>query len=221
MLRSTDRALIFANGDANDGPLVQRALAAAPGAHIIAADGGTRLARQFGRTPHLVIGDMDSISPHDLAWAEAAGATIERHPAAKDETDLELALLRAAEGGFTWVRVIGGVGDRLDQTLSNVYLLGLAALAGRDARLVAGKQEAWLIAGGSTGIEGQAGDTVSLLPLAGDVSGIETEGLVYALGGETLRFGPARGVSNVLAASAARVTVQAGVLLVIHTVGRA
>ncbi|MDZ4770159.1 MAG: thiamine diphosphokinase [Chloroflexota bacterium] len=215
------RALIFANGDPNDGAMVRRALDDAPDALAIAADGGARLARHYERLPHVVIGDMDSVAVDDLAWAQRVGAQIMRYPAAKDETDLELALLCAAERAADWIRVIGGVGDRLDQTLSNVYLLALPELIGRDVRLVAGKQEAWLVGVGTTTIDGAPGDTVSLLPLAGDASGIDTDGLVYPLRAGTLRFGPARGVSNVLAGARATVTVGAGALLVIHTVGRA
>ena len=42
-------ALIFANGEFNDGPMVRRALASAtPDAMVIAADGGARLAGYFG-----------------------------------------------------------------------------------------------------------------------------------------------------------------------------
>ena len=40
----------------------------------------------------------------------ARGATIERYPAAKDETDLELALLAAVERGATWIRMLGAIG---------------------------------------------------------------------------------------------------------------
>ncbi len=47
--------------------------------------------------PQIVIGDMDSLSQDDLDGLLATGARIERYPAAKDETDLELALLAAVE----------------------------------------------------------------------------------------------------------------------------
>jgi thiamine pyrophosphokinase len=117
--------------------------------------------------------------------------------------------------------VIGGIGDRLDQTLGNVYLMALPALHGRDVRMVSGKQTAWLAYTGTTRIMGQAGDTLSLLPLGGDVTGIRTEGLEYPLHDETLAFGPARGISNVLLESSASVTLVSGILLLIHTVGRA
>jgi thiamine pyrophosphokinase len=216
----TSRALIFANGDVNDGMMVQRAMTFAPESLIVAADGGARVAAAFGLSPQVVIGDMDSLSEDELA-ALARVAEILRYPEAKNETDLELALLYAVEHGAHWIRVVGGVGDRLDQTLSNVYLMALPVLSDCDVRMVAGKQEAWLIGAGTHTVEGAAGDTLSLIPLNGTVRGVKTDGLHYPLRDEDLFFGPARGVSNVMNGDRASVTVREGVLLVVHTVGRA
>lgn len=220
--QSPRKVLIFANGETNDGAMVRRALAlAAPNPFVIAADGGARLVSYFGLTPNAIIGDMDSITAEALERGQMQGASILRYPPAKNETDLELALLYAVEQGAGWIRVIGAAGDRLDQTLSNIYLLGLPALSGCDVRLVAGKQEAWLMMAGMTTIEGAAGDTVSLIPLSGAVQGIRTEGLHYPLKHETLSFGPARGVSNVLDGTHAAIYSEDGILLIVHTIGRA
>lgn len=221
MTRSPRKALLFANGDRNDGPMVRRALEAADGALVVAADGGARWARAYGRRVDVVVGDMDSLSADELAALRGEGALELRHPPEKDATDLELALRFAAERDLDWIRVIGGVGDRLDQTLANLYLLGLPELRGRDVRLVAGRQEARLLLPGEHALSGAVGDTVSLIPLGGTVEGILTEGLYYPLRDEALAFGPARGVSNVMQGTAACVTFRAGTLLLVHTVGRA
>ena len=109
---------IFANGDANDGPLVRQALSTYPDATVIAADGGARQAIYYGKVIDEVIGDMDSLDDDEIAALEAAGATLLRHPVEKDETDLELALLRAAKMGANKIRLFAALGDRLDQTLS-------------------------------------------------------------------------------------------------------
>ena len=69
-------------------------------------------------------------------------------------------------------------------------------------------------------IRGQPGDTVSLIPLAGDVHILATAGLAWPLRDEWLRFGPARGISNVMETAEARVTITSGSLLCIHTDGR-
>ncbi len=214
-------ALIFANGEIDDGAMVSRALAHAPDALIVAADGGVRVAAHYGLRVDTVIGDMDSLPADDLAALAAQGAQIIRHAAEKDETDLELALIWAVEHGATWLRVIGATGGRLDQILSNIYLLALPSLDSCDVQLVAGKQAAWLARPGKTVIQGAPGDTVSLIPLNGVVSGVVTTDLYYPLNDEDLFFGPARGVSNVMTTAQAVISVRAGVLLVVQTIGRA
>jgi thiamine pyrophosphokinase len=215
------QALIFANGDINDGAMVRRALDEASSPLVIAADNGALMAEFFGLAPHLVVGDMDSISPDDLARLASSGIEIEQHPVHKNETDLELALMRAVERGADWIRVIGGIGDRLDQTLSNVYLLALPILRDADVSLVAARSETRLLMPGESVLHGEAGDTVSLIPLSGVARGVKTEELFYPLHDEDLPFGPARGVSNVMNAAAAKVCFREGVLLMVHTIGRA
>jgi thiamine pyrophosphokinase len=214
-------ALIFANGQIEDGEMVQRALAQAGAALVVAADGGARVAQHYGLRVDAVIGDMDSLDADEQASFAASGTKLLQHPAEKDETDLELALIWAVERGASWLRLIGATGGRLDQTLSNIYLLTLPILARADVQMVAGKQAIWIIGAGTNTLEGQPGDTISLIPLNGTVRGVRTENLYYPLRDEDLYFGPARGVSNVMTAARAAVTVREGVLLVVHTIGRA
>ncbi|MBE0689934.1 MAG: thiamine diphosphokinase [Anaerolineae bacterium] len=217
----TDKAIIFANGEINDGLMVRRALEHASSARLIAADGGAHVAERFGITPQVIIGDMDSVDEQQLEHLIRAGIEVYRHPPAKNETDLELALLYAVERGVRWIRVIGAIGGRLDQTLSNVYLLALPELRPFDVRLVSGNEEALLMWPGTLTIVGAKGDTVSLLPVSGVARGIRTESLLYPLKSEELLFGPARGVSNEMHGDSAQVHLREGALLVLHTIGHA
>ena len=59
-------------------------------------------------------------------------------------------------------------------------------------------------------IAGQPGDSLSLIPVDAEATGIVTENLKYPLRHETLVFGPARGMSNVLLSGEARVTFERG-----------
>lgn len=213
-------ALIFANGDVNDGPMVQRTLASAHDALVVAADGGARVAWYFGLTVHTVIGDMDSLPETDLERLEKQGTDVRRFPAEKDETDLELALRWTAAQNADLITIIGGIGDRIDQILANIYLLALPDLLARDVQMVAGQQAIWLLQPGRHRISGEMGDTISLIPMGGAVSGARTENLHYPLADETLEFGPARGISNRMQTSEAYVTLTEGLLLVVHSVGQ-
>jgi thiamine pyrophosphokinase len=214
------RAIIFANGQFTDAEGAQDLLR--PDDLVIAADGGARHALAAGVTPHVVVGDLDSLPPEEQARVEAAGSRVVRFSPHKDETDLELALHHAVREGATEIVILAALGGRLDQTVANLLLLTLPELRGLDVRIVEGPQTAFLIHGardgrGETLIEGRPGDTVSLIPLGGDAVGVTAVGLEWPLYEDRLRFGPARGVSNVLTASHARVRVQQGLLLCVVT----
>jgi len=208
------RAIIFANGEFPDPQSVRDLLRADD--LVIAADGGIHHALAAGVIPHVVIGDLDSLSADALAQVEAAGSRIIRFSPHKDETDLELALLHAARTGASEIVILAALGGRLDQTIANVLLLSLPELRELNARIVEGPQTAFLIYSEAL-IKGQPGDTVSLISLGGDAVGVTAEGLEWPLRQETLYFGPARGVSNVLTAEQARVRVRRGMLLCVVT----
>ncbi len=211
------RIVIFANGTM-DAPQAEADCWVQPNAIIVGADGGTLYALDAGLIPDHVIGDLDSL-PSDLRQDLAdKGSRFHEHPPAKDETDLELALLWAAEQvSVSEIVVLGALGGRPDQALANLLLLALPTLEGHDVRMVGGAWEIRLIHGGETlPVRGQPGETVSLLPLGGDARGVTTSGLRYPLEDETLHFGPARGVSNVLESEDATVNVDEGWLWCFH-----
>jgi thiamine pyrophosphokinase len=210
------RALIFANGVFDDARDAQRWLRWAD--YVIAADGGTRHALGVGRVPDVVIGDLDSLDAAARFQLENAGAHIISFPARKDETDLELALCHAVQFGAREIVILGALGGRLDQTLANLMLLALPELAACAVRIVAGAESVSLARGGEgpRSIEGRPGDTVSLIPVGGDAAGVTALGLEWPLARATLRMGPARGVSNVMTAPTATVSLEQGLLLCIH-----
>src|SRR6185436_2346365 len=93
------------------------------GALVVAADGGVAEARRLGLAVDVVVGDLDSAAPDDLAAVEADGGRIERHPVDKDATDLELAIDHAVHAGADRVVVAGGDGGRFDHVLGNALVL--------------------------------------------------------------------------------------------------
>lgn len=211
------RAIICANGEQPDHAALRRL--PQPGDYRIAADGGLHHWDALGLEPHLLIGDMDSVSAEEVDRVGRAGGRVVRFPVHKDETDLELALLAAALEGYQEIVILGALGGRLDMTLGNISLLLLPELANCTVRLDDGIEEVFFIHPGSAGrsIDGQRGDRVSLLPWGGPASGILTEGLYYPLRGETLYPERTRGISNEMLEAQARVAFETGLLLCIHT----
>jgi thiamine pyrophosphokinase len=185
---------------------------------VIAADGGARHAAALGRRLDLWVGDGDSISEQELAAIANAGIPIRRSPVDKDESDTELALLAALDGGARRITILGALGGaRLDHELANVWLLGHPRLAGCDVRLVDEAVRIRLVGPGRADLGGRIGDLVSLLPFAGDAAGLATAGLRYPLRDESLRSGPSRGLSNVRVANDASLVVGSGRILLVET----
>ena len=214
VLESSGPAVVFAGGD----PVPDSVRDLVPrGALVVAADSGLDLARRLGVSVDLVVGDFDSADPAGLAAAAAAGSRLEHHPVDKDATDLELALDAVLRLGRAPVRVVGGAGwDRLDHLVGNVLLMTSPRYAPLQLR--------WSVKGaevipvhGRLDLSGAPGDLVTLLAVGGPATGVTTTGLRWPLIGETLVPGSTRGVSNELAAATATVSVEAGVLLAIHT----
>lgn len=182
---------------------------------VVAVDGGGNPLFAAGVRPDVVIGDLDSLAQDALEYYTQAGVEIVRYPAEKDETDIELALLLAVERGATHIDVLGALGGRWDQSLSNIALLALPELAGCFVRLLEPSQELYLVRGEAT-VTGNRGDTVSLLPVWGAASGITIRGFYYPLHDATLHPERSRGVSNVLLDPPGHVQVREGLLLVVH-----
>jgi len=204
-------AIVFAGGD----PPSHDALSGLPAPDlVVAADSGLDHARALGITVDAVIGDLDSVDPAVLKSAIAAGAVVERHPAAKNATDLELALFAARDRGAHEIVVIGGYGGRLDHFLGNVLLLASPELSDVRVRALTGNAEVTVVRDHAT-LSGTPGALCSLLPVGGAAEGVRTDGLRFPLRGETLFPGTTRGVSNEFDATTATVTLEHGVLLAV------
>jgi thiamine pyrophosphokinase len=188
-------------------------------AFVVAADSGLHLASGLGLHVDLVVGDFDSVEPDAVDAAVAAGARVERHPVAKDATDLELAMDAAAREGVARIVVVGGAGGRLDHFLANIALLTSPRYASITVDAFVGDARVTVVHGGPepATIDAAAGEHVSLLPVGGrGACGITTKGLEYPLEHEDLPLGTTRGVSNVVVDAPASVTLAEGTLLVVR-----
>lgn len=207
--------VIFAGGTLRPGKAVQMAITSAD--LVIAADSGAATALQHGCTPAIIVGDFDSLDPLTAQQLQEQGSRSIPAPVAKDETDTELAIQVAIEQGADAITILGWLGGaRFDHTMANILLL--AGFETPPIRLVDGPSTCWLLRGPEQAtINGQVDDLLSLLPLTSDATGIRSQGLYYQLHGETLHFGKPRGVSNVLTQDQAEVSLEGGLLLIIHT----
>lgn len=198
-------------------PLHPVALASLPDHGIVlAADGALDHALEAGLTPAGLIGDLDSITPAGLEWAEQH-ATIERHAPDKDHTDTELALQVAVGLDPARLILVAGRGDRLDHTLAAIGALGhpsLTSIPEVEARW--GDHLLIVVHGpGHAAIDVEPGATLSVLALHGPCGGVTLGGVRWPLDGDDIPPLVGRGVSNETTATVVDVAVASGVLTVI------
>lgn len=209
------KAVVIAHGDVDP-----RDRAHLEGADlIVAADGGTLALEQWGVVPSAIVGDLDSLGVERAAEYGERGVTVVPFSPEKDESDLELAIDYATEAKADELVLLGILGgERFDHELANALLLASDEYRGRPMRAIRGDTTVRALHGGDgLDLAGAPGDLVTLLAVQGDAEGVRTHRLRYPLAGETLPFGAARGLSNLVVSAGASVTCERGVLLVIET----
>lgn len=199
-------ALLICNGDLPDFARLRRFTERA--GLILAADGGANNAIARGIEPHIVIGDLDSVT--DATRSQLKGAEFIR---VEDQNlcDFEKALDFLVQKKHRRVSVTGIEGQRFDFTLSNFsviwrYVPDLTfEFFGADWR-------AYPIES-SHAFHEPIGTTISFVPF-GRCEGLTLEGLRYPLEGAELNIGQIA-VSNVVTSSPFSVKLGSGRLLMI------
>jgi len=176
---------------------------------IVAADSGLLLAEEMGVEPGIILGDMDSLPDRSLLERHKH-AEIRVYPTEKDDTDTELALKCLQSRGCTESILIGGGGGRLD------HLLGIVSLFYRPdppCRWFTHGEEVIYISD-TLEIRGLKGRVVTFMPVSREECRMKTEGLKWPL--DSLRWKPGDiGISNIVLAEEARVTMLQGKLIMI------
>jgi len=179
---------------------------------VVAADAGLEHAAAAGLAVAAAVGDMDSVSPEALAAAEQSGTRIERHPADKDQTDLELALELAARLADR-VIVIGAAGGRLDHPMGNLAVLASPQWVGVDIEAWLGSAQAVVVHHHRV-LDVEPDTTVSLFAVGGPAR-VTTTGLAWPLNDEVLDPLTSRGVSNRATGPLPQLSVSEGVVLAV------
>jgi thiamine pyrophosphokinase len=165
----------------------------------------------------MIIGDLDSVSAETIEQMEKAGVTIRGYPRNKDQTDLELALDMAVAEKPAEILLVTALGGRLDQTLANILLLTRPEYGSTRLTLIDGPQSATLIQDHQRlRIEGEPGDTLSLVPLTPQVTQVTFTGVAWPLNEATLTLGSTWSISNTLEGRQANVEIGKGMALLVH-----
>jgi thiamine pyrophosphokinase len=103
----------------------------------------------------------------------------------------------------------------VDHVLANISLLWQGVERGVAVKIVDHWCEVFLITG-VTAIDGEAGQTVSLFPFAGEVRGVTLRGFEYPLTDAVMAPGHPRGISNRLVRDRGNVALASGCLLAVR-----
>jgi len=182
---------------------------------IIAADSGLHTAQKLNLKVDAVIGDLDSVSESALARASSEGTQIIRHNRDKDFTDLNSALLYAAEHESQKIVVVTAGGGRLDHQFGVLAAMFNPTLAKIDVEAIWNDSQLFALQGPkrltfSTNI----GDLVGIQSFSDISKKITTTGLRWPLKGEQLTNHETRGVSNEATELEVSISLETGQLLI-------
>lgn len=183
----------------------------------IAADGGLDYLLAIGRTPHIVMGDMDSLGNEAITDLPYADYLVKRLPVEKDDTDMLAAVKEGLAAGYRRFELYGALGGRLDHTLANIqcllYLLNRNAkgvIVGNDVKLMLIRNESAFF----PAHHARKGTRVSVFAFGGDAQGVTEKGLKYLLNNVTVKLEFPIGVSNEFTGEDAEIAVENGMLLI-------
>jgi thiamine pyrophosphokinase len=215
-----NKALIVTNGYIKDPGLTYKRITKfydyGENTLIIAADGGAGNCFNLKLMPDIVIGDMDSINIGIIEKLNIEHKTIKfiSSSTEKDESDTQLAVDYAARRGINNILIVGAIGDRIDHSLANLFLLSSPLYEALNIKILAGSYEIFT-SNKSLNIEGEPGKTLSIFSLTPYTFFIKTSGLKYKLKNEKLFFSPVRGLSNIFLGNKAKLDIKEGTLLLI------
>ncbi len=207
------RCLILANGDYGELNLYKSIISDFD--LILCADGGANYAYLLELVPDYIIGDMDSIKEEVREYYLAKGVKFRKFPRQKDFTDTQLVISLAEELAARDITFFGTMGSRLDHTLSNLYSCMELAKSGKKVTHYNPEYTAHLVAD-ELYLEGNRGETISVLALTDKVKGLSQKGVEYPVKDVGLDKTNPYAISNNLNGNKAEITIKSGVILVLH-----
>ncbi len=175
---------------------------------VIAADAGYLALKKLGVTPHITVGDFDSMEnlPTDTE--------IIKHPVRKNDTDTLLAVKIALQKGYKHFCLYGCTGKRLDHTLANLQTLSFIASNGATGYLKGEDFTATAIQNDYLEFPSEKTGNISIFS-ATDECEITIEGLLYTLNHEKITYNFPLGVSNGFIGEKAKITVHNGTAIIL------
>ena len=179
------------------------------------ADGGANFTFKYGKVPEMIIGDLDSIEKEILEFYRNKNVLIKKFPKDKDFTDFELILKEIEEiekdkKYLDKIFVIGGLGKRIDMTLSNLFLMekhkNLVFLEENEEIFYTEK---------SFVLKNKKGCEFSIIPISEKIEKLSLKGFKFEIDEIDIERKISRLVSNIICDDKASVEFESGKLIII------
>ena len=179
------------------------------------ADGGANFAFKYGKIPEVIIGDLDSIEKKVLEYYKNKNILIKKFTKDKDFTDFELILkeirkIKKDNNYLQQVFVVGGLGKRIDMTLSNLFIMekykNLVFLQENEEIFYAEK---------SFVLKNKKGYEFSIIPITEKVEKLTLKGFKFGTDKLDVKRESSRLVSNVICRDEASVEFESGKMIII------
>lgn len=187
--------------------------------YIICADGGYKFAKQAGIIPNLIIGDFDSFNDNPPQNIQTITYSTE-----KDDTDTMLCIKYAIEKEFDSIYIVGGIGGRLDHTISNIQSMVWAIefwhnnhIKGKKISMCDSQNHVMLIMNDSIKLSGSPKEKISLISYSQNCINVTTKNLKWELTNAELKNSFPLGISNEFLTSECEISVEQGQLLIIKS----
>lgn len=178
----------------------------------IAADSGYKNSLELGEKVDVLLGDFDSYTDK-----MPEGIEVLKVPAEKDFTDTQMAVKEALERGADELVIIGGLGGRLDHTLSNISILSELWKIRVHTVMTDGFNRVRYLNSSSTLVPRSHFKYVSVIALSEKLKGVSIEGCKYPLDNATLLKANQYAVSNEILGNCALISLKKGECLIIES----
>lgn len=186
---------------------------------FIGADRGALYCIERAITPKLIIGDFDSLTESEWQWVSVVASKVERFEDEKNETDTELALMRAVEWQPKEIIITGVTGGRLDHYESVIRVMyRLQKQYPHIAFCIENKMNRIaFLAPGSHVIKKHHFKYLSLFAYEADIEDMTIRGVKYETTNEPLLLTSSRFTSNEIIKETAVIQFSTGMVMVIHS----
>jgi len=184
----------------------------------IGADRGALILLKKGISVDYALGDFDSINKQEKQKIKNAATFYQQYPIEKDQTDIEITILKAFELDPSCIYLFGVTGGRLDHELINIQLLH--SIVGRKIRgiIIDQYNQLELTMPGHHKIEQD--DTypnISFVPFTQTVKQLTLAGFYYPLHNQDISWGSTLCISNKLLSNSGNYSYVDGILLTIKS----